>query len=80
MLKMEHRCKILDELNQSVGFRITIVEDCPDPSEQKDWYLTQESLANQKGVSCGEAAIVGEVLSECSLLIYYCPFCGQRLT
>lgn len=44
------------------------------------WYLVTEYYANEKVVSDGEVNSEGKKLpGGMELLIFYCPYCGQRL-
>jgi hypothetical protein len=47
--------------------------------EGDGWVLSYRAYATGDDVRAGEADAVGEVLTEVTIAIRYCPFCGRVL-
>lgn len=68
-----HSCEYLSHMSGSEAMRIVV--------ERKDgiWSLFYRASATEDDVRAGEADSVGEVLTEVTITIRYCPFCGRDL-
>ncbi len=70
-----HCCNQLNERN-SVLKRVatyTIFKD------DEQWIFSHESRAIEEDVENGEAEEVGEFMTGGEFVVYFCPFCGEKL-
>ena len=79
MKEVVHVCSDINATNRAQGFGISVEKFQPEPDALESWYLCYTSFATDDEVRAGEAAESGEVMAEVSLLINYCPLCGELL-
>lgn len=70
----KHFCEYLNEVNGYKGFNVEISYG------DSFWFLHYKSIASELDVRSGEAAFVGEELSNVKLMVKFCPFCGCVLS
>lgn len=81
METIEHSCdKLAKVLENSKIDDFCIINITISRIENQNWLLTKYYYADDQTVYDGEANYIGEVVSEFSMSIDYCPFCGEKLS
>lgn len=76
----KHNCKELKKiLAVSKVDGIKVIDIKIEIDKDQNWYLTKSYFADDQTVFDGEADYVGEETLKCTTLIFYCPFCGDKL-
>jgi hypothetical protein len=74
MQKKTHLCGELKAVfDEDVSSKVAIT------LHHKKWYLSITTYADKETVLDGEASYEGEELTDVSIIIYHCPFCGAHL-
>jgi len=73
VIKSEHMC------NRDVGDDVRIIYCRSLTDNVEKWILTKTWIAGEEELLDGEAEYIGEVIQFSTVLIRYCPFCGQKL-
>jgi NADH pyrophosphatase NudC (nudix superfamily) len=69
-----HKCHALNEFNSLPDVKIELVK------EEGIWLLHYASYATEQSIRDGEAVELGEEMSDISLTVRYCPYCGTKLS
>jgi hypothetical protein len=72
-MSKQHVCNTLTEINSQSSFNIQVIQ------KNNRLYLYYRALASKLDVHSGEADYEGEELTNISILIQYCPFCGKSV-
>ena len=72
-MKTSHSCPELSEIAQTTNLQINITRD------EDDWILHYKYCVPHETGTSGHSKYIGDMLSEVSLVIQYCPYCGEKL-